>query len=167
MEKKVFKSETISPRAFIILVAIGTIIASIALELFFRALYRGEWPLFEPYAINVLIVVFGGIIASFLWFYREYRLYHGLVFTIQKGKVRLDRPEQDPEKILLKDMRDVRMNPLFYSFFGLYKVVIRYRDSQDLRRKARILLIKKTDEKTFTNALHEAHKEAREKRKKS
>ncbi len=166
MENKVFKSETISPRAFIILVTIGTVIGAGVFELLFRALYR-DWPLFDPYVINVLIVVFAGITASFLWFYREYRLFHGLVFTIQKEKVRLDRPERDPETILLKDMRDVRLNPVFYSFLGYYKVVIRYRDSRDLRKKARILLIKKEDEETFTNALHEAHKKAREKKEKT
>lgn len=159
--KDTFKSGTLSVRQLSILIAVGTLIGSFLLYLVLEALYRQqEWRLFESEWLNYGLLALGGFVLSVVWFYREYRMYHNMTFVLEGDKYRMEYVDKEDNEYFLRDLRDVRLSPLFYGWFGYLKVIFKFRDSQDKLRKTRILLIRKDEEKEFTKSLYEAREKA-------
>ncbi len=161
-----FASGTLTPKQLSILIAFGAVIGFIALDLVLRALYRGQdWRLFDAAWMNYALQVLGGIVLSIAWFYREYTMYNKMTFVLEGETYRMAYEDKEDKTYFLKDLRDVRLSPLFYGWFGYLKVVFRFRDSQDKRRKTIVFLLRKDEEKAFTKALYEAREAALKKAK--
>ncbi len=172
-----YKSGTLKPYQLGIVFIGGSLLAILFIVLAFTAFNRFEgrpdhWYFFQGFEydviVNYVVLILAGVTGGVYYYYREYRIYHKLTFVIDDNKFMLKYPdERKNETFAAKDLRDLKTSIVFYSFFGYIKVILRFKDAHDHRRKTRFVLVRKNDSKTFAKEMKTIQDANRQKSKKS
>ncbi len=161
MEKTSFRGERPDRKQFFVLLVAGSLIASVLIFLVARVVNITDeertWHFIADGGLwNYVILIVAGILLSFIHFYREFRLYDKERLTLDKAGETLTFKDDVTYK--RDSLREVRFSPVFYGWFGLSKVIFRFRIKAGEKPRTRLLLIPKEAAEKLAEALRQTAK---------
>ncbi len=161
MEKTSFQGERPDGKQLFVLLVVGALIAAVLLFLAARVVNitdaERSWHFIEGAGLwNHVILGVSGLFFSFLHFFREYRLYNHESLTIDEaGALLVFKDETTYDR---DSLREIRFSPVFYGWFGLNKVIFRFRVKTGKRPRTRLLLVEREEAVRLAEALRQTSK---------
>lgn len=159
---KTYESTWLNRKQLTLGVLINGIFGGAAAMLVMNALNRGERWYFigESLTLNYIGLYLIGLAFAGAYFARDFYNVKDLEVSFTKTKIRFER-RYAPRDFHINDLRDFRESSVIYGWFGLRKLIFRFKDRDDHRKYTTFLILRKDDVEAFEEALLSARKEAR------
>ena len=158
---KTYESTWVNKVQLTLSVLINAIFGGAAAMLVMNALNRGETWYFigESLVLNYVGLYLIGLVFSGGYFARDYYNIKDLKVSFTETMIKFDR-HYSPREYFINDLRDFRVSSVIYGWFGLRKLIFRFKDRRDHRKYSIFLILKKDEVGAFEEALLEARKRA-------
>ncbi len=158
---KHYESRWIGRAQLITATLINALFGGAAAMLVVNALTRGETWYFigESVALNYVGFYLIGILLAAAYFARDYYNVKNLKVSFTNHKILFERTYASRE-FFLNDLTDFRVSSVIYGWFGLRKLIFRFKDRRDHRKYTTFLFLQKDDVEAFEKTLVEARKKA-------